>query len=432
MRTHRLLITFVGALGVVALAGSAHANLGKCQAGIEKNSDKLRGSIWKALAKCKDGYQTAVAKGDALNVKAGPVCQTGLAKAIDAANPLSAMAKTKVLLDALVPATCTDQDLLTLGHLPSGTFGDHWSRWLLLAALKAAYEEQVSFVGPTANIFQALGTNGCALCALLGRPPCQRSSCALAPGDGAAPLANSEAETKVLNGALTVQVGLSGELITEGCIWPGLTTGEIATIGGPSVSINPGTVLGNTACTLTIRSGGFTNCGAGGIQNVSVSTCQDSRLNDAGGNECPGFLGAGFLCQADPDANTGGACAKFTVAAGTPGNSIALATSQIRVVAPGQEGPDGVACTVDDTAPPTAPNTIPITTGTARADTFDAGNTDGNQITEGPVAGAPGPGCAQLQAGTLTGLTLVGAFPGADTVGAVLQDTVTVTRLQCQ
>jgi hypothetical protein len=434
MKRHRRLIALVGALGVAALMGSARADLTKCQASIEKNSNKLRGAIWKALSKCKNGYQKAVAKGEALNLGAGPTCQTLLSKAIDAANPLSTMAKIRAALDLLVTnGVCTDADLLILGHLPPGTFSDHWSRWLALAALKAAYEEQVWFVGPTANIFQALASEGCALCDLLGRPPCQRSSCALVPGDGLAPLANSEAETKVLGGALTTHVGLSGELITEGCQWPGLTNNnEIAVIGGPSVSINPGSVLGLTACTLTIRSGGFTNCGAGGIPNTSVSTCQDSRLDDAGGNECPGFLGAGALCLANPDANTGGLCVKFTTAAGTPGSSIALATSQIRTVGVGQEGPDGVACTADDTAPPTPPNTIPITTGTVQADTFDAGNTDGNQISEGPVAGAAGPGCAQLQAGTLTGLTLVGTFPGADTVGSPLGDTVTATRLQCQ
>lgn len=426
MSRYRGAVAFGCILGIAALAGRAHADLAKCQQGIEKNSDKLRASIWKALAKCKDGYQGAVAKGEALNVKAGPGCGAGLDKVLNVANIASAVSKTRLALDGLVTKNvCTDAELVALGHLPTNPFGDHWSRWLAVAAIKAAYESQLSFVGPTANIFQQLATNGCAICANLGRPPCQRNSCPLAPGDGVLPIANSEAETKALNGTLTTQVAISGELITEGCEWPGLTNGEIATVGGPGVGINPSSVLGLTVCTLTIRSEGFTNCGPGGIANTNVVACQDSDLSDS--NEC-----MGALCLADPDANTGGLCLNFTTSPGTPGNSVALSTSQLRTVAAGQEGPDGVACTADDTAPPTPPNTIVITTGTATATLLDAGNTNGNNISEGPLTGAAGPGCEQLRAGNQAGLTLVGAFPGADTVGSALQDTVSATRLQCQ
>jgi len=421
----RGLPALAGAVILTLLAGSAHADIGKCQKALEKNGDKLRGGIWKALAKCKDGYQGAVAKSEPLNVKAGPSCQLGLDKVVNFGNPVSTMAKTKAALDKLtLLGTCTDLDLVGLGYLPTTPFGDHWARWLMLASLKAAYESQISFVGVTANIFQALETNGCPLCANLGRPPCLRSSCPLLAGDGAAPLAASEAEAKVLNASTTIYVPISGELITEGCTWPGITTNEIATIGGPGNALNPSPILGQTACSLTIRSQGFTNCSAGGIQNTNVSVCQDSNLSD--GNECTG------LCLANTDTNTGGACFSFTTSPGTPGNSVAMSTTQIRIVAPGQVGPDGVACTADDTAPPTPPNTIVVTTGTASATLLDAGNTLGNDVTSGPFSGAAGPGCAQLAGGTLTGLTLVGAFPGADTVAGPLGDTITTTRLQCQ
>jgi hypothetical protein len=132
----------------------------------------------------------------------------------------------------------------------------------MLASLKAAYESQISFVGITANIFQALEANGCPICKDLGRPPCLRASCPLLAGDGSAPLAASEAEAKVLDAAATVYVPIGGELITEGCQWPGLTTNELATVGGPGNALNPSSILGSTACSLTIRSQGFTNCGA--------------------------------------------------------------------------------------------------------------------------------------------------------------------------
>lgn len=426
MNRHRRLVVWGCVAAVAALVGTASADLAKCQKGIEKNSDKLRASVWKVLAKCKDGYQSAVAKGEALNVKAGPKCQADLFKTVDAANLVSAVAKSRAKLDKLtLVGTCTDSDLFTLGHLPTTPFGDHWSRWLAIAAIKAAYEAQTSFVGPTANIFQALETNGCALCARFGRPPCQRSACALLQGNGAAPLAASEAEAKVLNASVTTYVGLSGALLTEGCQWPGLTDDEIATVSGPAIGIKPSSVLGLTACTITIRSEGFTNCDAGGIQNTDVAACQDSDLTD--GNEC-----TGALCLPDPNANTGGVCVDFTTAPGTPGNSVAMSTSQIRIVSPGQEGPDGVACTADDTAPATPPATIVVTTGTASASLLDAGNVNGSDVSSGPFSGAAGPGCAQLQAGNQSGLTLIGAFPGADTVGAALGDSITATRLECQ
>ena len=425
MMRPRGLPALAGAVMMTLLAGSAHADLAKCQKGLEKNGDKLRGGIWKALAKCKDGYQSAVAKNEALSVKAGPSCQLGLDKVLNFSNPASAMAKTKLALDKLTTLnTCTDQDLVGLGYLPAGVFGDHWARWLMLASLKAAYESQISFVGVTANIFQALNANGCPICKDLGRPPCLRASCPLQAGDGVAPLAASEAEAKIANASATLFVPISGELITEGCQWPGLTTNELATIGGPGNALNPSPIAGQIACSLTIRSQGFTNCSAGGIQNTNVSVCQDSDLSD--GNQCSG------LCLADPNANTGGTCFNFTTSPGTPGNSVAMSTTQIRITAPGQEGPDGIACTADDTAPPTPPNTIVVTTGTASATLMDAGNVPGPDVSSGPFSGAAGPGCAVLGSGSLTGLTLVGAFPGADTVGSPLGDSITATRLQCQ
>jgi hypothetical protein len=73
-------------------------------------------------------------------------------------------------------------------------------------------------------------------------------------------------------------------------------------------------------------------------------------------------------------------------------------------------------------APPTPPNTIVVTTGTADATLRDAGNVPGPDVTSGPFTGAAGPNCTQLAAGNLTGLVLVGSFPGADTVGSPLGD----------
>jgi hypothetical protein len=133
------------ALTTSLLAGTpARADIVKCQAGIEKNGSKLAASIWKALGKCKDGYQKAVAKAEALNVKAGPGCQTNLGKVADMSLPTGTLAKTKTALDNLVTlGTCTDQ-ISSVSAICPRHLRDLWSRWVELAAIKSAYEQQVS------------------------------------------------------------------------------------------------------------------------------------------------------------------------------------------------------------------------------------------------------------------------------------------------
>lgn len=418
------------ALTASLLAGTtARADIVKCQAGIEKNGSKLAASIWKALGKCKDGYQKAVAKAEALSVKAGPGCQTNLGKVADMTLPTGALAKTKTALDNLVAlGTCTDEDLLRLGHLPEGIFGDLWSRWVELAAIKSAYEQQVSLVGLTPQIFLELSGAGCALCSRFARPPCTRASCQLGGATGA------QTYIVTLNSPPNApqNVPITGELITDGCSYPGLTTAnETATVGGPSIGLNPTSVLGQNVCTNTIRSEGFTSCsGASAMPNTTYTSCQDSDTSD--GDECAAFLGGSPLCLGSPGAGTGGVCTNFTTSPATAGSSFALATTQLLL--PSAAGGDGVFCTTDDTVTPTIPTTIPITTGSATTNLLDGNNTNGNTKTVGPITGTPTPGpfpCAKQQASNLTGLKLVGAFPAADTIGSPLMDTLSTTTLEC-
>jgi hypothetical protein len=412
-------------IGVLLAGTPARADIVKCQAGIEKNGSKLAASIWKTLGKCKDGYQKAVAKAEALNVKAGPGCNAGLGKVADMSLATGALAKTKAALDTLVTiGTCTNEDLLRLGHLPAGIFGDLWSKWVCLAAIKSAYEQQVSLVGLTPQIFIELNANGCPLCARFARPPCARASCELGGSTGA------KTSIVLLNEPPNApqNVPISGELITDGCTFPGLTTNETATVGGPSIGLNPTSVLGTNVCTNTIRSEGFTSCSGGSaMPNVSYVSCQDSDTTD--GDECATFLGGSPLCLGSPGTNTGGVCTNFTTSAATTGSSFALATTQLLL--PTAAGGDGVFCTADDTVVVTAPTTIPITTGSATTNLLDANDTNGNTKTIGPITGNPGPSCAQNQAGNLSGLKLVGAFPAADTVGTALEDTLSTTTLEC-
>jgi hypothetical protein len=138
--------------------------------GIEKNGTKLQASILKALAKCKDGYRKAVVAATPLGTTA-TACQTGLDKAINASNVVSAIAKTKAGLDKLVPplgTACTDGDLAALGYLTTATFGDRWARLVLMTALKGAFDTQQQLISDLPNILTELGANGCALCAQPG------------------------------------------------------------------------------------------------------------------------------------------------------------------------------------------------------------------------------------------------------------------------
>src|SRR5262249_27418286 len=144
-------ISKMATLGFAALlvAQPAWAALDKCQAAIEKNAGKLQASILKGIVKCVDGYQKNVVK--AAGVPAAVTaaiqtsatsCQGGLAKVPDASTPIAAVAKTRAALDALTrPAklTCSDSDLLGLGHIPTVAGGNHWSGLAVLGAIKEAY-----------------------------------------------------------------------------------------------------------------------------------------------------------------------------------------------------------------------------------------------------------------------------------------------------
>jgi hypothetical protein len=394
----------------------AHADIVKCQQGIEKNGTKLQASILKALGKCKDGYRKAVVKGDPLSGPAAS-CQLGLDKAINFGNPVSAIAKTKGALDKLTPplgTSCTDADLSALGYFATAQFGDRWARLILLAGLKGAFEQQQVLISDFPNILQNLGSNGCALCATLANnPPCVTTVCDIDPSSGF--------EVRVLGSPLTGAI--SGNTVVAGCEWQNILPNEIGVIGTPNLGLKPTVVLGNTVCNTSFRTLGVTSCAGSTAPKVSYTGCQDSDLSD--GNEC-----TGSVCQDDPNPTTGGACITYPVLpTAAQGDAFILSTTRLRISS--AVGPDGVACTADDTYTPTAPNVIPTTTGTATASVLDYNNTNGNTQTEGPLTGTPGPSCAISRSGSTAGLTLVGAFPGADTVGSPLQDTVTKVTIKC-
>lgn len=404
----------------VGLAAPAFADIVKCQQGIEKNGSKLQSSILKAFNKCVDGYRKALATNTVAT--AGTACQGGLSKVIDYGNSISAIKKTEAALAKLVPplgTSCADADLSALGYLPETPFGDRWRRLLLLSSLGGAYDQQQSAVSDLPNVFQALGNNGCPLCAALSlRPPCVATVCDVD--------ATSSFETKVFTAPLTGSI--AGNTIVEGCEWQNVLPNEIGLIGGSNLGLKPTVVLGNKVCNASFRTEGILACAGSTMPKVDFSICQDSDL--ANGDQCTG------ACQADPDANTGGACITYTLGTASQGDAFILSTTRLRtvpiVMGDTNAGPDGVYCTPDDlNVSSTLAAVIPTTTGSATATVLDYNNTIANTQTEGPVVGTTGPSCGVSRSGSSAGLVLAGAFPGADTVGSPLGDTVTKISIKC-
>jgi hypothetical protein len=412
----KLALTIALAVGMTA---PALADITKCQQGIEKNGSKFQGAILKALTKCVDGYRKAIAAATPLGT-AGASCGAGLNKVIDYGNPISTIQKTQGALAKLVPplgTSCTDGDLTGLGYLPETPFGDRWRRLVLLASLGGAYNQEQQLVSDLPNVLQDLGSNGCTLCqALSARPPCVETVCDVD--------ATSSFETRVLTTPLTGAI--AGNTVVAGCEWQNVLPNEIGLIGTSNLGLKPTVVLGNTVCNATFRTFGVLSCAGSTMPKVTYTLCQDS--DSTIGTDCP--TGAGIICQAAPNASTGGACITYSGGAAAQGDAFILSTTRLRTST--GAGPDGVFCTPDDTGVSnTLAAVIPTTTGTATATVLDYNNNNGSTQTEGPVSGTTGPSCAVARSGSSAGLVLAGAFPGADTVGSPLQDTVTKVTIKC-
>lgn len=400
------------ALVLCLSATASSAAVGTCRAEIAKHAQKLEASLSKALARCADGYDKARAMGKALALQAAPTCQATLRKAVDVANPSSAIAKAKAALDeSLITGRCDDATLFGLGHLPSGTFGDRWARLVLLASIQQAYDTQNLLLGDLQGVMSDLAASGCPACAPLTGPPCVTRTCSLGGLTGGT----------VFAGLMPAAVTITGHLSFGLCEFPGVLSDEIGVIGGPSRTVQAA-VNGVTVCPTTLRTRGIINCAGGTAPTVGFRTCQDSSLSD--GDQCPAPA-PGAICLPAAAPNTGPACTTFVTSEPAPGQSFGL--SAIAYGVSSASGADGVSCTSDDTYLATRRVQVPLSTHLGAVTVHNVNDSPSPRALGEP--GFPGPDCARVRAGDLAGGYLIGVFPDLD---SPLGDTVGFMLLACE
>lgn len=469
-------------------------------------------SIAKEVAKGAHGNLT----------KAANSCETTLAKVFDKAKlrpGKSAIAIFQKSIDSLFPKTCTAGDLVTLGHMISGAGGtappgtggspsaqDWVKNWLAVATIQAGIVQEAVHTRNFLDLLQDVitATADCRSAQL--RPnvcqfaiQCRSHACNLSSASSAALTFASQ---------LPAAVQLSGNLVLDVCPMKGFGFGLgdsgdlLMLMAGPQRTIKPVTV-GSTestakVCIDTIAAEGWCDCVGLGIASVNASYCQDhvSRNGDAcsgssiGGvdmDESPCFcddgtsspLGTsnqqcgpglsacptGLKCGKKP---SGGVCHPGTTngpvkaeltGASSQGDCVIQETLQFTNLTTLETyGADGLPCTADDTIPPSAPVTVPLTTGTAVASIKDAVKTEGScdngaarciedancgdkhcvgaqlaDIQSTALTGVRASSCIMFDSTVLRGVEFVGSFPTLDGggLGPGLGDVSTTFRLSC-
>ncbi len=249
----------------------------------------------------------------------------------------------------------------------------------------------------------------------------------------------------------------------------GLESNFLYLSGSPGRTLQPVVIPGvATVCVDVLGGSGWVDCTGHGLP-LNTSFCQDRIVQDGENpDQCGAPAGA-----ATPDTNAGFDGTKIGLPVNTPGGaSVAnsafdVNTIQFSIETTTDLGVDGLPCTADDTVTPNAPVPVPLTTGTAQAQVLEAVQVPGvcDDLATGCIedkncvangggcaggvgsgcctgvtlttvnSGLVGPGvgktCASWEAGTLSGLKLVGAFPGGGGTPP-LGDTTTAFTIVCQ
>jgi hypothetical protein len=169
---------------------------------------------------------------------------------------------------------------------------------------------------------------------------------------------------------------------------------------------------GHQACSSNADCSGAGTCGASKTCHDGVTACsQDSTCPAATGNDACGVA----IDPANPNDNKtypgtlDGGTALAAGGASTAGDCVDLVSASFSFMTDASQlGPDGLPCTADDFAAPSAPFALPLTTGTATAELLDA-PTAGGCVKSGHCSGGVkgpctigGPACSGTSSGTCT------------------------------
>ncbi|HVO22532.1 MAG TPA: hypothetical protein VMW56_02775 [Candidatus Margulisiibacteriota bacterium] len=462
MYSNKIAGVVAGAVALLLLSAPSYADLTKCATLIDGENAKMQAAMIKHFQKCIDGYHKDLAKVP----KTGPftaaakVCDKELGKGIGSGGDIDKEVTTK-LIAGFTKNTCTESDLLALGHLSHKLYTDNWARLQGVSAFHSAYEQALAgsrdFIQGLIDMGKS-ASPGCPNCVKINHPLCNEMSSVLA----------SSSQAVVLVSVLNLTVPLSGTTVLKICdntvsglvsggILPNIPASTFYVLGGPGKLLDPapvgngGTALA-TACTRTIAAEGIIQCGS--AQRISYVTCQDhtpSTTNADGASASGGCTGQDSCARTkknseqsvvDPkdgppiaasDTLIGGACIKTVSTAGVAGDGFVNLTSQIGLHRLVTNDNCQNPATLDDAG---LPATTSLTTGTAAAKVLnqdsEGGTPSTNELDSDVVTGSIF-NCATLNAGQTKGTHLVGAFPAINTLqlsgGGDFLDSVTTFEL---
>jgi len=424
----RVMGVVAGAATLAVMAAPSFAAVDKCSKLIDTEALKMSSAASKGFAKCVAAYRK-----DVLKPPTPPLSKAAAACEKENVKIFAALQKSIDKLASQVPKTCTDADLIALGHLSSSAFGSRWAQWQAVSALQAAYDQELAANRDFTRILLDTGKTGsCASCTKLSVSPCNITPCTL-----------SGSASDVILATFSINVPLSGVNALNVCDVSqliGSASGVYFVTGSPGKNLAPAAVGSiATACVKTIAAEGLIQCGAG-AQKTNYVTCQDHNtggVSNVSGTTTSGGC-TGDACQAsqandDPDEAAGiingGACIDFTNVGGAAGDAFVNLTSQINLAPAGNNCTDPSAQTVQD------PAITALTTGTAQAFVKNADD----QGASSEIASTPATGslfnCTTLAAGQSAGTSLVGAYPSINALepapGTVVDSAIGFT-LKCQ
>jgi hypothetical protein len=412
----------LGGCAVLALSLSASAAMASpngCQNKLQGIGLKYQATFQKALIKCANAVRKTADKDGiaAVGADEGLTCDKAFVKAE------AALAKGAEKCRGLEIAggKCSVADLLALGHLVSGvnapgTFGgvtDFTCDFILDEAERTA-QNAVFAANPSASVeiataapFDTTPADGVAKY-LATTPKSSTRACTL-----------TASGAHITGGAFDIPLTITGVMAIDVAADAPPST-QVNFTGQPAAGITPIPLLVYDVCVTTARVEGVCDCGSGHWP-IDVSLCRDSIASNG-----DGCTESRILLDDPGTTDNGPMRAEFTGMSTTGACSGVLALS-FKVVEAADRGPDGIACTPDDTAPPLPAAGIPFTTGSATATILDVNDME-NDLATDTRTGVPATTCADLRRGKLSGMKLVAATQSMD---SILGDIVIAIDMQC-